>query len=433
MDVSNSNYTQSQNVDEEKELNSNLERVRLQYNFNEICYNSNGDFILKFKYDVNGKKLSYGNLLSGKIISKNGIKVIKDIEYELKKGSLRKKSSKFCSIKGYGFSNELQRNILAMPIYIDYISGIRHRELRSKNEYRAIFKGMLSALSYLHNAGFVHGNLNGKSFWYDRQPIGIERDEETTKTVLCVRLCDIDQVCRWNKNDYLNNLEKKDSELKKIYEERMKKKNYNFAYCSLKQHVENHRSMKGDLESWFYLCIVAMDKLLGWKDLTRDEESAYLEKLNVRKATYSKYTKIGIIFSEIINIIDNMNENEIPDHNKILEMVDLSFKYDEDIMKNFNITKNIETTTFMEMALEYRLRLKNFNNYNDRKMDEIEEEIASIEKRTDGCNNKTVTKNNTAIGLPSKVNIKKFINTKSEKKKNKNIFESIKQRISKFF
>uniref|UniRef100_A0A0N4ZMF6 Protein kinase domain-containing protein n=1 Tax=Parastrongyloides trichosuri TaxID=131310 RepID=A0A0N4ZMF6_PARTI len=389
--------------------------------------NINGDYIYSHDFKFNNAEYSKNQYFS-KAISKNGVKVIKDIQCELKEGLLKGKNEHFCEIAEYGYYKDFCCNILIMRRCSYYIANHNELDNYKDDEIYIFLKHMLSALFFLHNAGFVHGQINDKSFWHIRHDYTTSSISwEGPHNKYGVVLCDLDQVCRWNKNGYLDKLEKQDSDLKKIYEKRIKKKNRNIIYCSIKQHAGGNKSMKGDIESWFYLSISMLDGTLKWDKVLKTEDNAYLEKLNLRKATYSKYNNIGVIFADIINVIDKMKENEIPNIDIIVKQLELSEKYDSQLWNNEEEVKTqIEIPQFVQMALEYRRRNGIFNLKNINKEKELDDIIRENQKMTTTHN---ITNNNVHMSKEKRRNIS--IETKVKKK---GLFAAFKQKIkSKFF
>uniref|UniRef100_A0A0N4ZMF5 Protein kinase domain-containing protein n=1 Tax=Parastrongyloides trichosuri TaxID=131310 RepID=A0A0N4ZMF5_PARTI len=330
----------------------------LQFTFEPNKNSINGEFFVVAPSILNGKKIKTRR--SAKATSKNGLKVIKDIIQELQEGLLSKNKNNYPEIYDYGLSGEAKCDIIIMTSVMHSMEEFSNIMSISSvlREVDMLLLEMLSAISYLHNCGFIHGQLNHNSFWFRCNGLTEEElmvDGELYKAT--VTLCDLDLVCRWNKNGYLDKLEKKDPELKKIYDMRLKKKNLNYSTCSLKQHLDGQKSMKGDFESWFYLCRNFIEEKCGSSESEKNEDVFFVDKQNLRKPTYNNYKRIGVIFADIINLIDKMNENDVPNYDLIKEKIELSKCYDYRItLENVNLKDEIEFTYFMELAVEYRRR-----------------------------------------------------------------------------
>uniref|UniRef100_A0AAF5I0V2 SCP domain-containing protein n=1 Tax=Strongyloides stercoralis TaxID=6248 RepID=A0AAF5I0V2_STRER len=325
-----------------------------------------GNFHQYFQH--NGSPTSYSY---SKIISENGVKVAQDVHDTLLKLPM---ATEFFDVDGQiDFCTTLKLNVYSYSYPLTTLSEYK-REYgclpQTRDQYMCI-KGMLSGLEFLHNNGFVHGCLNFDSFW----AVEVDYIINVARTF---KIVDIDLFTRWNKNKYFDKLEKSNNKLKNIYETRLRKSFKNTGFCSLKQHTKNQITIKDNVESWYYICVYMFENIIEWKDNLNDDDIMYVMKQNMRKPSYFGYENISTRFTEIIYLLDRMDDDNV-DYKLIKEKIVSASEHPlpkEDLLLKVN--SSTEISDFLKLACESRLRKPNVNF---KILEQLRREIEKAEKK----------------------------------------------------
>uniref|UniRef100_A0A0K0G1M4 Protein kinase domain-containing protein n=1 Tax=Strongyloides venezuelensis TaxID=75913 RepID=A0A0K0G1M4_STRVS len=372
------------------------------------------DLVLRngaFHQYIGGDDQTNSKPIDVKTISANGLKVINDVEDTLvKKENFKNflRKTKFIE-----FSPSLNCNVIIYNTYMMSLYKYKqiYKYLPKSNEQYTYFEKMLSALEFLHNNGYIHGFLNLTS--YNISLINTEK-----KIVGNILISDLDLLTRSKKDKSFDKLGKNNGGLKAIYEKRLQRSYNNTPFCALKQYTGDKISMKNDIESWYYLCIFLMEDIPDWERIIENEDKMFVMKQSMRQPTYSTYNRTCIRFTEILQLLDKMN-NETLDYKLIKKKIIVAtkrFEENESKLKNDSLS---DASDFVKLANISRTRKKSFIQESlELLQKEIEKDELKNKNDLPNGKNETEKKENEKRG---KDNEKKGKETKTIKKSNTQI------------
>uniref|UniRef100_A0A0N5BT75 Protein kinase domain-containing protein n=1 Tax=Strongyloides papillosus TaxID=174720 RepID=A0A0N5BT75_STREA len=232
-------------------------------------------------------------------------------------------------------------------------------------------KHSLRATKFLHQNGFIHGNLSITSFWVK---FNSEKEAKCIfhhKYIGEILLADLEYCIKIKDNG-------DNSKIKKISQQRITSKPKSYKYCALGLHKGEKMCMKFDFESIYYILVQLYEKKLPWDKFSDDERLIRKEKQKMRSPTYDFYRNIPEHIAEIVCFIDKKSPDKVPDTEDIKKRFYHYLKkktfYDED---NYILGDSDYTRT----AEYYRLIRKRREESNEPFSKSIYEEIIGEGKK----------------------------------------------------